>query len=189
MKDTESKIKIIALFGESGSGKDTIQKWIVSNIPDTNGIISCTTRPIRDNETDTVDYYFLTNEQFAEDVLNGNMLEATDFNGWFYGTRISELDKDKINIGVFNIAGIECLMKDPRLNVCPIYIYAPDKVRLMRALSREENPNCHEICRRFLADEKDFDEDFEFTYYNVIDNTKPLDELSNYFKDIKEKFI
>ena len=45
------KIKIIALFGHSGSGKDTIQKWIVSHYPDKfNGIVSCTTRPERENE-------------------------------------------------------------------------------------------------------------------------------------------
>ena len=165
------KYKVIALFGKSGAGKDTIQKWIVSNIPEVNGIISCTTRPKRDYEKEGKDYYFLTNEEFTKEVLNGNMLEATEFNDWFYGTRISELDKDKINVGVFNIQGIECLLDDPRLDVTPFYVDVPDKTRLMRVLQREENPDCHEICRRFLSDEKDFDDiDFEYeTIYNHND--------------------
>ena len=178
MNDMEQKkIKVITLFGESGSGKDTIQRWIVSNIPNTKGIVSCTTRPKRDNETEGIDYHYLTNEQFSEDVLNGNMLEATDFNNWFYGTRISELDEDKINVGVFNIAGIECLQQDPRLEVIPIYIWVDNKTRLLRVLNREKFPDCHEVCRRFLADEKDFD-DMEDKIPNFI---------SIYNGDIKEK--
>ena len=168
----DDKYKIYAFFGKSGAGKDTIQKWIVSHRDyETKGIVSCTTRPKRDNEVDGEDYYFLTNEEFTKEVLNGNMLEATEFNDWFYGTRISELDKDKINVGVFNIQGIECLLDDPRLDVTPFYVNVPDKTRLMRVLQREENPDCHEICRRFLSDEKDFDDiNFEYeTIYNHSD--------------------
>lgn len=152
------RYKILALFGESGTGKDTIQKWIVSNIPEVKGIVSCTTRPKRDYEIDGVDYHFLTPDVFGEKILDGTMLEATSFNNWFYGTPLEELDKNKINVGVFNLQGIECLLEDSRLQVIPVYICASQKERLLRALTREENPNCTEVCRRFLADEKDFDD-------------------------------
>ena len=47
-----NKIQIIALFGESASGKDTIQKWVTANYKNVNSIISCTTRPKRDYEKD-----------------------------------------------------------------------------------------------------------------------------------------
>lgn len=84
-----NKIKVIALFGKSGAGKDTIQKRIVSSYPDeVCGIVSCTTRPKRDYEIDGIDYHFITNEAFAKHVLDGTMIEATDFRGWFYGTPI-----------------------------------------------------------------------------------------------------
>ena len=92
------KYEVIALFGKSASGKDTIQKWICSTFDWVHGIVSCTTRPIRENEQEGIDYYYLTNEQFAEKVLNGDMLEAASFNGWFYGTPINSLVKDKINV-------------------------------------------------------------------------------------------
>ena len=158
------KYKILALFGESGAGKDTIQKWMVSKLEGTKGIVSCTTRPKRDYEIEGQDYYFIDPIKFAEKVLNGTMLEATSFNDWFYGTPIDELDKNKINIGVFNIQGIECLLEDSRLDVIPVYVEVSDKTRLIRTLQREENPNCLEICRRFQTDKKDFDDipfDFE----------------------------
>ena len=161
-----NRIKILALFGKSGAGKDTIQNWLVSNLDNTKGIVSCTTRPPRDYEVDGVDYHFLTPDQFAEKVLDGSMLEAASFNGWFYGTTISELDADKINVGVFNIKGIERLLEDNRVDVFVLHISAFDKTRLIRNLNREEYPNCAEICRRYFTDEDDFRViDFEYDEY------------------------
>jgi guanylate kinase len=165
----EKKIKILALFGKSASGKDSIQKWIVSNYPQlTNKIVSCTTRPPRSGEQDGVDYFFLSDEEFAKKVLDGSMLEATSFREWFYGTALDQLNPDKINVGVFNITGVECILDDPRLDVVPVWIHASDKTRLRRSLDREDNPDCKEICRRFLADEKDFDEMDDFDYFGWI---------------------
>lgn len=171
------KYKIIALFGKSGAGKDAIQKWMVSNIPNTKGIVSCTTRPPRDNEVDGVDYHFIDLPVFTQMVIDGKMLEAIEFNNWFYGTAINSLNINKINIGVFNITGIECLLQDSRLEVLPVYIVANDKERLLRSLSREDLPDCKEICRRFLADEKDFaDIDFNYDYYLNF-NDKDIHEI------------
>ncbi len=159
------KIKILALFGKSASGKDTIQKWITTNFPElTKGIISCTTRPPREGERDGVAYHFLSDEDFAKKVLDGSMLEATSFREWFYGTSLDELDPNKINVGVFNLTGVECLLSDTRLEILPVWVYASDKTRLIRSLNREPNPDCAEICRRYQADEKDFDEADDFDY-------------------------
>ena len=177
----EKKIKILALFGKSASGKDTIQKWIVSNYPKiTNKIVSCTTRPPREGEQEGVDYFFLTDEEFATKVLDGSMLEATSFREWFYGTSLDQLDPEKINVGVFNITGVECILEDPRLEVQPVWIHASDKTRLLRSLNREENPDCKEICRRFQADEKDFDEADDFDYCGWINEDIGMHESWSY---------
>ena len=178
------KIKILALFGKSASGKDTIQKWIVSNYPKiTKGIVSCTTRPPRDGEQEGVDYFFLTDEQFATKVLDGSMLEATSFREWFYGTALDQLDPDKINVGVFNITGIECILQDSRLDVEPVWVHASDKTRLLRSLNREANPDCAEICRRFLADEKDFDEADDFDYWGWVNEDIGMHESWSYRRE------
>ena len=167
----EKKIKILALFGKSASGKDNIQKWIVNNCFKINGIVSCTTRPPRSGEQHGVDYFFLSDEEFTKKVLDGSMLEATSFREWFYGTALDQLDPEKINVGVFNISGIECLIEDPRLEVIPVWVHATNKTRLIRSLNREQNPNCNEICRRFFADEDDF-ADIDFEYMGWINETK-----------------
>lgn len=163
-----NKIKILALFGESSSGKDTIQNWICSNIENTYKIISCTTRPPRDYEEDGKDYFFIpSKEEFTKKYLNDEILEFTIFNDWFYGTPRVGLEADKINVGVFNLEGIYTLLKNKDFDILPLYIRAEDRLRLMRSLYREKNPNCTEICRRFLADKQDFLKiDFNYESFN-----------------------
>ncbi len=155
------KYKIIAIMGKAGSGKDTLLKALLQTPPfDTaNSIISCTTRPIRDYEQNGIDYHFLTVDQFTDQVLSGEMLEATAFNNWCYGTSIKNLEQYNLNIGVFNPEGCEALRENKDIDLFLIYIEANDKDRLLRQLNREDHPDCHEIVRRFSADEEDFDED------------------------------
>lgn len=160
-------MKIIALFGKSGAGKDTLLNMVMcAFMGQLHKITTTTTRPIRDYETQDKEYHFIDNITFAQKVLNGDMIEATSFNDWFYGTDIADLNEDKINIGVFNINAIECMLEDPRLDVYPILIYAKDKTRLIRILNREKDPDCAEVCRRFFADEKDFN-DIDFDYMKI----------------------
>ncbi len=164
-KFMNNKYKILAIMGKAGSGKDTLMQALLDE-PEFIGavpIISCTTRPIRDNEKDGVNYHFLTKEQFTEQILNGEMLEATVFNDWCYGTSLNNLTTDVLNIGVFNPEGVGLLRENKNIDLTVIYVEATDKTRLLRQLNREENPDCHEIVRRFGADEADFTKQ-EITY-------------------------
>lgn len=166
-----SKYQVIALVGKAGAGKDTIQRATCTAHPLMfNPIVSCTTRPMREKEVQGVDYHFTSLEDFTRNVLNGTMLEATEFRGWFYGTPESSLAKDKINIGVFNPAGVEALLEDPRLDVFVIEVLVNDKTRLLRCLNRENKPDCTEVCRRFLTDEKDFAVLSEWEEFAVVGN-------------------
>lgn len=150
-----NKIKVIALCGKAGAGKDTLLHAIVDKY-DVHEIISCTTRPRRENEVEGVNYYYLDKEKFLNNLVHDNMIEATEFNGWFYGTLKSSLDKDGWNIGVFNPEGISALSDNSDIDLWTFYITASDKERMLRQLNREKRPDVKEIVRRFSADEKDF---------------------------------
>lgn len=163
------KIKIIALFGPAGAGKDALQEILVREAG-WHGIISHTTRPRRDNEQDGVAYHFIDVANFALMITKNKFLEHAEFNNWFYGTSIDSLKEDTINIGVFNIDGIKALLADSRVEVIPIYVCVSDKTRLQRQLNREQNPNCLEICRRFLADDYDFKNKVNFEYALVMND-------------------
>lgn len=159
------KYTIIAIMGKAGSGKDTLCRALLKEpeFKTAKPIISCTTRPIRENEIDGIDYHFLSVEHFTNKILANQMLEATIFNNWHYGTSIDSLSTSEINIGVFNPEGCERLREHKDITLCLIYIEADDKIRLLRQLNREKNPDCHEIVRRFGTDEEDFcEEEIEY---------------------------
>lgn len=164
---------IVCLIGESGSGKDSIFKEVLSSAKkykiNINPIINCTTRPKRDNEKENVDYYFLTLEQFTDKLLRNELLEATSFNDWFYGTEFSALKEDQVNIGIFNPDAIYNIKETHNnINLWIYYLEVSGKERLIRQLNREEKPDIDEIIRRYQADELDFH--FLDFHYNILNN-------------------
>lgn len=160
--------KIIAICGKAGSGKDTILQRVVAACPQLHEIVSCTTRPMREGEANGINYFYLTGEQFGEKVLRGEMLEATCFNDWFYGTSYDSLRSNCVNIAVLNPEGIDSIATHKNIEMVVFYVEAKDKTRLLRQLNRETDPDVYEIIRRFRADELDF-EDLDF-HHNVLTN-------------------
>lgn len=149
------KYKLIAICGEAGSGKDTVLKTLVKKYPNIfHAKVSCTTRPPREGEQDGLDYYFLKEEQFKS--LKNNMIETACFNNWYYGTLITELKSDMVNVGIFTPSGISQLLGNNNIDLTVIYLFTPAKERLLRQLNREHDPDVHEIIRRFQTDETDF---------------------------------
>lgn len=178
--------KVIALIGKAGAGKDRIMHEIIKTYPNNfNEIISCTTRPKRDYEEEGKNYFFLTPQTFFQKVADGKMLEFTNFNGWYYGTPIEGLKENKINIGVFNPEGIRNLKKSDDISLVVFEIAAAPKKRLMRQLTREDDPNVTEIIRRYTADNLDFS-DLDFETIELINNTMDdlwinVSKISSYF--------
>ncbi len=153
-----SKYKVIAICGKSASGKDTLLRYTIMNYMWLHKIINCTTRPPRENEVDGKNYHFLSLEEFAhKDAIEGKMIEVTKFREWYYGTSVEDLSLDAINIGVFNPAGIYALMQREDVDLYVVQVVASDKTRLLRSLTREDNPDVDEIVRRYLADKEDFE--------------------------------
>ena len=176
--------RVIAIVGKSATGKTTLQQAISSRYK-VNEIVTTTTRPMREGEVDGKDYHFVNVDQFAKKVYNFEMLEATEFNGWFYGTERKALSKRRANIGVFNLEGVSAMAEDNKIDLKVIYLDVDDKTRLIRALNREENVDVAEVCRRYFADEKDFSAEafheleeagVEITRIK-LDNQTPIDRL------------
>lgn len=171
------KYKVIALMGKSASGKDTILKAVCDKFPNLHKKVSTTTREPRENEVDGVDYFFTNPTDFAQKIIDGDMLEASSFNDWFYGTEKKSFDENKINIGVFNPDGIRALLDDGNVDLEVVYVICPNKTRIIRSLERETNPDIEEVFRRYKTDESDFgDLDFDFSVV-LNDGRFTIDEL------------
>lgn len=86
--------KIFVISAPSGTGKTTLNNRLVAEHPQLVEIsISQTTRPIRTNEKNGVDYHFTSVPEFEERVRSGKMLEWANVFGNLYGTSLSEVER------------------------------------------------------------------------------------------------
>ena len=83
-----NKIKgnLFIISAASGAGKTSLVKKLLTLINDLTLSISHTTRNPRPGEIDGKDYFFVTNEIFAEMVKEDKFLETAKCHGSFYGT-------------------------------------------------------------------------------------------------------
>jgi len=162
--------RIYYIMGKSATGKDTVYKELLVRCPKLKTIVPYTTRPIREGETNGVEYYFTTNEELETFQNSGKVIELrtyqTVMGPWNYFTMDDGQfdlggEQNYLMIGTLESYEKMCLYFGPSLLI-PIYIEVPDGVRLHRAVAREDKqkkPNYREVCRRYLADEKDFAEE------------------------------
>jgi guanylate kinase len=100
---------ILVLSGPSGAGKSTIISTSSKAIGSYYFSISTTTRKPREGEIDGVDYYFVSKEEFEEDIKAGNFLEYATVHNNYYGTSLlpvkKALDENKLVIFDIDIQG------------------------------------------------------------------------------------
>lgn len=162
--------KLYLVMGKSATGKDHIYKAVCEKCGDNlKPVVPYTTRPKRVSETEGVEYHFVTIEQMKALEAEGKVIESRCYNtvagDWYYFT-CDDGQIDTENHDSIIIVTLEAYRKIRNYfgpeKVCPVYIEVDDGERLRRSIKREEkqeNPSYAEVCRRYLADEKDFSEE------------------------------
>lgn len=77
---------LIVLSAPSGTGKSSLVRRLVDDVPGLVFSVSATTRKPRRGEKDGVDYHFLDRQEFLELVERGDLLEHAEVHGELYGT-------------------------------------------------------------------------------------------------------
>ena len=85
---------LILVSGASGTGKGTVCKKLLSEMPEMYYSISATTRQPRDGETDGVEYFFITVDDFKKKIAEGKFLEYAEVYGNFYGTPLYKIEEN-----------------------------------------------------------------------------------------------
>jgi len=168
MKVNEKMGKIFVLMGKSATGKDTIYKELFKINSHLNTIVTYTTRPMRENEIEGREYHFVTKDELDNLKKENKVIEHRVYNTVYGEWNYFTVDDAQINIDKKNyliIGTLESFIQIRKYfgsdKVIPIYVYVDDGIRLQRALNREKEqtkPKYEEMCRRFLADAKDFEE-------------------------------
>lgn len=156
---------LFLICGKSNSGKDTLVNAVVNNafVKDLKKATSFTTRPKRVGEFDGINYNFITEQDFEEKLIQGEILEYESYfiqsknTNWLYGSTKSELTKGDNVIAIVNPKGLKSILAtDLGIKATTIFIDCEDRTRLKRALKRDANVK--EIINRYERDERDFDD-------------------------------
>ena len=162
--------KIFFVLGKSCTGKDTIFQYLKKDENlNLRTVVGYTTRPMREGETDGIEYFFVDEKRRDALKNSGKVIECRDYNTvhgvWSYFTA----DDGQIDLTKGNYLYIGTLESYKKMVqyygsdvVIPLYIQVETGERLQRAVIRERaqsKPKYAELCRRFLADEEDFKEE------------------------------
>lgn len=181
--------KIIILLGSCAVGKDTVAKKL--NKMGYEYVISTTTRPMRDGESDRNPYIFTDNKSFEELIKNDELIEYREYkasNGeiWYYGVETKEIDKSKSYVAVLDPVGLEGFKDFFPNNVISLYLDASESVRKKRCIERGDY-NRKEWKYRLESDNKMFNEDFINKNIDYVVNAE--NDEYNVFEIINKRII
>lgn len=131
---------LVILSGPSGSGKTSIARKVCKRIglDKTYFSISTTTRPPREGEKNGIDYFFVTKDEFLEDIDNNQFLEWAEVHGNYYGTSLKQI-KEALNQGkiVFldiDVQGFEAINKIYPEIITSVFVTTKNKKVLIERL-------------------------------------------------------
>jgi len=182
---------IIAISAPSGTGKTSIVKRIIEEIPGLVFSVSATTRKKREYEKNGVDYFFLTEEEFKEKINNGEFVEWEKVYDYYYGTFKSVIE-DSINKGsslilevdVKGALTIKRIFPDANL----IYVVPPSHEALIKRLKNRKTEDDADIKKRLERAIMELSIKEKFDYFVVNEDLdKAISETKNLINKILKK--
>ena len=163
---------LIVVSGASGTGKGTVCKKILDDMPQVAYSISATTRAPRPGEVDGKEYYFLSRDEFTAWIADGKFLEYANVYGNFYGTPLNKIE-ERINRGEDILLEIDV---QGALNVkrkCPdgiyIFLLPPSLAELKRRIEGRGTESPESLERRLANAVAEIKIGLEYTYAVVND--------------------
>ena len=175
---------IFTISAPSGTGKSTLCKAMLKEIPNINFSVSYTTREKRPLEIEGKDYYFVNHDIFKSKISKGEFAEYEDVHGQFYGTSKSILEKFIVlnkplllELDVKGAMSIKNIFPD---NTLTIFVKPPSENELKLRLEKRGTDNKQLIKKRLkrIKMELDYGKCFDINFIN--------DNLEIAIKELKQ---
>lgn len=187
------KDKILVVIGKSASGKDAIVKELCK-LANFNFVVSTTSRPMREGETNGKSHYFVDENEFKQLIKNDELIEYRIYNTltndiptvWYYGITKDSIDNVDRQIAIVDMKGLKSLKNLYGDRIVSFYIHVDDKTRTEWAKKRGGYDKS-EWERRLIDDEKVFNkEDLKENVDYIIENEILSKTVRKILKKINE---
>jgi len=179
----DNKGCIIVVSAPSGAGKTTIVKNILKEFPEIVFSISATTRKKRKGETNSVEYFFITEEEFLQKIRDDEFIEWEKFYDYYYGSLKSFVNENVeqgkcvlFEVDVKGALSIKRIYPDSIL----IYILPPSLEELTKRLKNRMTETEEDLQKRIARAE------MELSLKDEFDNIVINDELEKAISEVKE---
>lgn len=179
--------KAVVISGPSGVGKSTVCGRLLK-LSVRRGIkfersVSATTRKMRRNEKDGVDYYFIAEKKFGGWLKQRRFLEYAEIAGARYGTLKSELkrisDSGSVPLLTLDPQGV-LQLKRKKVNAVYIFLLPPRKTALKERLKKRSTETAGEMEKRIKLAES------EMKYKDIYDHRVVNDDIDRAVEEILE---
>jgi guanylate kinase len=187
----KEKGHIFVVSAPSGAGKTTIVKSILKDIPELSFSISATTRKKRENETDGVDYHFISEKDFLIKIEKNEFVEWEKFYDYYYGTPKGFIN-DKINNGISVLLEVDVKGAINIKAIYPeailVYIYPPSFEVLVERLKNRKTEDEIDFKKRVERAKMELSQKDKFDYL-VVNNdlNTAISEVKSLIKKILNK--
>jgi guanylate kinase len=163
--------RIFIISGPSGVGKDTVIEQLRETFPSARYVVTATTRPMRDGETDGVHYVFLTKDEFLERIEQDDFIENALVYENHYGVPRSPIVEGLaqgrdviIKVDVKGAATLRRLIQ----NTISIFL-APESMEALYTRLRDRKTDQQDVLmKRFTTASTELKEieDFDYVVFN-----------------------
>ncbi len=180
------KGKLFVVSAPSGAGKTTLVRQVLKQFKTLSYSVSHTTRAPRGNETDGLDYFFISVVEFKEKIARGLWLEWAKVHDNYYGTSRAfvegTLQKGQNLLLDIDVQGAEQVMASG-LNPVSIFIMPPSFEALSERLKNRGTDSLPVIEKRLENAKVEMARKDRYQYVVVNDDLDTaLKELGSIFK-------
>ena len=175
--------KPLVICGPSGVGKSTIIKRLTDEFPGLFGFsVSHTTRQPRNGESEGVNYYYVTRENFLSLKEKGEFIESAEFSGNMYGTSKMAIqsvqEKGQICILDIEMQGVMQIKKIPELDPNYVFVQPPSIEELERRLKERKTETEESLKKRLDTAKRELEYGANKDNFDIIIVNKDVDVAS-----------